>query len=72
MLLYSRFYFLDSKSVVPKKRHSKSKVGRRRSHLALKRREMHPCASCNGPTVPHRACAQCGVYKKIPSTKLQK
>ena len=50
--------------MVPKKRNSKSKVGRRRSHLALDKIGVNVCAECKGPKLPHRACAQCGVYNK--------
>jgi len=49
---------------VPVKHHSKSKVGRRRSHLALKKLKLNVCANCNGPAMSHRACLQCGIYKK--------
>ncbi|MBI2888510.1 MAG: 50S ribosomal protein L32 [Candidatus Liptonbacteria bacterium] len=45
---------------VPVKHHSKGKVGRRRSHLALKKKSIHVCANCKGPRIPHRACIQCG------------
>ncbi len=45
---------------VPVKHHSKGKVGRRRSHLALKKMRLLVCAKCQGPKLPHRACAQCG------------
>ena len=48
---------------VPKKHHTKSKVGRRRSHLALKKINISICTSCKGPVMPHRACAQCGFYE---------
>ncbi|HXF44280.1 MAG TPA: 50S ribosomal protein L32 [Candidatus Paceibacterota bacterium] len=49
---------------VPVKHHSKSKVGRRRSQLALKKRRLVVCSNCKGPTLPHRACPQCGAYAK--------
>ncbi|MBI4085590.1 MAG: 50S ribosomal protein L32 [Candidatus Liptonbacteria bacterium] len=45
---------------VPVKHHSKGKVGRRRSHLALKKTNFLICRNCNGPKLPHRICAQCG------------
>lgn len=45
---------------VPLKHHSKSKVGRRRAHLALKKKKMLVCVNCKGPKMPHRICAQCG------------
>jgi large subunit ribosomal protein L32 len=54
---------------VPKKHHSKSKVGRRRSQLALKKKRILVCPNCKGPTLPHKVCSQCGVYAK--KSKLQ-
>ncbi|MEK7611762.1 MAG: 50S ribosomal protein L32 [Patescibacteria group bacterium] len=54
---------------VPTKHHSKSKVGRRRSHLALKPKNIRVCPNCKGPMLPHRACAQCGIYKKKERVK---
>ncbi|MEK7465233.1 MAG: 50S ribosomal protein L32 [Patescibacteria group bacterium] len=44
--------------------HSKSKVGRRRSQLALKKRLFTVCSVCKGPTLPHKVCMQCGAYLK--------
>gem|GEM_PF-2577586 len=46
--------------------HSKSKVGRRRSQLALSKLSLAVCPQCKGPTLPHRACAQCGTYTRSP------
>lgn len=48
---------------VPVKHHTKSKVGRRRSHLALKKINLSVCANCKAPVLPHRVCSQCNVYK---------
>jgi len=44
---------------VPVKHHTKSKVGRRRSHLALKKKSILVCEKCGGPKMPHRVCGQC-------------
>jgi len=52
--------------MLPKKRQSKSKVGRHRSHLALKKKNLYSCTECKGPTLPHRTCPQCGHF---PRTK---
>ncbi|PIR88411.1 MAG: 50S ribosomal protein L32 [Candidatus Harrisonbacteria bacterium CG10_big_fil_rev_8_21_14_0_10_44_23] len=49
---------------VPKKRHSKSKVGRRRANLGLKKVKLMVCEECKAPIRPHRACANCGKYGK--------
>ena len=45
---------------VPVKHHSKGKVGRRRSHLALKKQKFLVCSNCGGPKLPHKLCKQCG------------
>jgi len=45
---------------VPVKHHSKGKVGRRRSHLALKKQRLLVCSNCGGPKLPHKLCKQCG------------
>lgn len=57
---------------VPLKHHSKSKVGRRRSQLALKKVSLVSCAKCKAPTFPHRICAQCGFYEKKEKIKNSK
>lgn len=48
---------------VPIKHHTKSKVGRRRSHLALKPERIFVCPNCGQPILPHRYCSSCGSYK---------
>ncbi|MFH1246458.1 MAG: 50S ribosomal protein L32 [Candidatus Liptonbacteria bacterium] len=45
---------------VPTKHHTKGKVGRRRSHLAMKKQRLLVCTNCKGPKLSHRACPQCG------------
>ncbi|MFH1188744.1 MAG: 50S ribosomal protein L32 [bacterium] len=45
---------------VPVKHHTKSKVGRRRSHLAQKPVTMASCPTCKAPRLAHRICKQCG------------
>jgi len=47
---------------VPTKHHTKSKVGRRRSHLALKPSQIFVCQNCGHPILPHRRCSGCGIY----------
>jgi large subunit ribosomal protein L32 len=47
----------------PKRRHSKSRRGKRRAHDFL-----HPvtpglCPQCLEPKQPHRACPKCGYYR---------
>jgi large subunit ribosomal protein L32 len=48
---------------VPKKRRTKSSVGKRRSHHALKKTTLNSCAKCGQSIRPHQVCAFCGTYK---------
>jgi large subunit ribosomal protein L32 len=46
----------------PKRRHSKSRKGLRRSHLALEVRPPNHCARCGSVVRSHRVCDNCGHY----------
>jgi|GEM_PF-182432 len=48
---------------VPVKHHSKGKVGRRRSHHALKPTNILACTSCKAPVLAHRVCGFCGAMQ---------
>lgn len=48
---------------VPKKRHTKSRRDRRRSHIKLRKVNLSLCPRCKEPVLPHRACLSCGTYK---------
>ena len=47
----------------PKRRHSKSRRGKRRAHDALTAPGTSVCPECGSPTLPHRVCPECGYYK---------
>lgn len=47
---------------VPKKRISRTRRDKRRSHLALKPSLPVLCSHCKQPTRPHRVCQNCGYY----------
>jgi len=47
---------------VPKKRHTKSRRNRRRSHQALDKTNLIPCPKCKEMILPHRYCPFCGTY----------
>lgn len=49
---------------VPKKRHSKSKVGRRRLHIFLEKPNLIKCLKCGHLVLPHRVCPHCGYYRE--------
>lgn len=44
----------------PVKHHTHGKVGRRRSHLAIKATNILACSECKAPILPHRVCGNCG------------
>ena len=48
---------------VPKKRHTKSRRNRRRSHDALGKVKLSLCPKCKEPILPHHFCLFCGTYK---------
>ena len=49
----------------PKRRHSKSRRGKRRSHDALKSKSLSECPNCRQPKHPHHVCSSCGYYKGV-------
>jgi large subunit ribosomal protein L32 len=47
----------------PKKRRTKSAIGKNRAHLALKKLVLNVCPKCKEAIRPHNACNSCGYYK---------
>jgi len=47
----------------PKRRHSKARRDRRRTHDALATPAQSTCPSCGEAKLPHRACPHCGHYR---------
>lgn len=50
---------------LPKRKISKGRRDRRRSHLALKRIRLVPCPQCHELRLPHHVCPSCGSYKGV-------
>jgi large subunit ribosomal protein L32 len=48
---------------VPKRKTSRSRKGKRRSHNALQKPNLSICPQCTEPKLPHRICPQCGTYR---------
>lgn len=46
----------------PKRRHSKSRTAKRRTHDALKPVALGPCPQCTELKPPHVVCSNCGFY----------
>lgn len=47
----------------PKRRHSKARKNKRRTHDAITPRPLGECPQCHEPKLPHRACPHCGYYR---------
>ncbi|MFQ5649123.1 MAG: 50S ribosomal protein L32 [bacterium] len=47
---------------LPKRRQSKSRGRKRRTHWKLSAPNVVECSHCHQPMLPHRACPNCGYY----------
>lgn len=47
---------------LPKKRHSKARGRKRRTHWKIKASNLTLCPQCKEPKIPHRVCMVCGFY----------
>ena len=47
----------------PKRRHSKQRTAKRRSHDFLTPVGLSICTNCQERKLPHQACPKCGTYK---------
>lgn len=48
----------------PKRRHSKQRSRKRRTHDTLAQPAAGACPQCGEPKAPHRVCAYCGHYRQ--------
>lgn len=48
---------------LPKRRHSKARGRKRRTHWKLKQTNLIPCPQCKQLKLPHQICRVCGYYK---------
>ena len=48
---------------VPKRRVSKQRKRKRRTHYKAATATVHDCPRCGDPKVPHRVCPSCGYYR---------
>ncbi|MFH1863434.1 MAG: 50S ribosomal protein L32 [bacterium] len=49
---------------LPKKKHSRSRSGKRRGNKVLTLPNLISCSSCKKLRFSHRACPHCGHYKE--------
>lgn len=48
---------------LPKRRTSKTRKRKRRTHYKAQAPRLASCKKCNEPKLPHRVCPSCGFYK---------
>jgi large subunit ribosomal protein L32 len=48
---------------LPKRKHSKARRDKSRTHWKLAVPALTRCAQCAKPVSPHRACPSCGYYR---------
>ncbi|MCD6319328.1 MAG: 50S ribosomal protein L32 [Candidatus Desulfofervidaceae bacterium] len=48
---------------VPKRKTSKSRRDKRRTHFKITAPNVIECPHCHEPKLPHRVCPHCGKYK---------
>lgn len=48
---------------LPKKRITRTRRDKRRTHDGLTKPNATKCKHCGEPLMPHRACRKCGYYK---------
>ncbi|MEE2877019.1 MAG: 50S ribosomal protein L32 [Candidatus Neomarinimicrobiota bacterium] len=53
---------------LPKRKQSKARGRKRRTHWKTKTVTISTCPQCNQQKMPHRACPNCGYYKGRPVT----
>ncbi|HBC47358.1 MAG TPA: 50S ribosomal protein L32 [candidate division Zixibacteria bacterium] len=48
---------------LPKRRHSKTRGAKRRTHWKLSKPNLVECPHCHEPRLSHQICPHCGWYK---------
>jgi len=56
---------------LPKRKVQQGRRNRRRSHLALKPRQLIVCPQCKEYKPPHRVCPSCGTYNGIEVIEIE-
>ncbi|HEX9691168.1 MAG TPA: 50S ribosomal protein L32 [Gemmatimonadales bacterium] len=56
---------------VPKRRTSKTRKRKRRTHDKAPRIALQPCPRCGDPRRPHRVCPSCGFYGGVQRVAIE-
>ena len=54
----------------PKRRHTKTRRDKRRTHDRLQAPNLSACPQCQQPKPPHQVCKSCGYYKGVEVVEL--
>ncbi len=57
---------------VPKRKTSKSRRDKRRTHYKAKMPAISICSHCNEPVRPHNICEKCGYYRERKVIEIKK
>ncbi|MGQ9707819.1 MAG: 50S ribosomal protein L32 [bacterium] len=57
---------------LPKRRHSRQRGRKRRTHWRLTPPTLIDCPHCHEPKMPHRVCPHCGYYAGKPVITITK
>lgn len=56
---------------VPKRRQSKQRQRKRRTHVKAAMPAITACPRCGDPHVPHRVCGTCGYYRGVQRLEVE-
>ena len=56
---------------VPKKRQSKQRQRKRRTHVKAQMPTVRDCPRCGDPQAPHRVCPTCGYYRQVQRLEVE-
>ena len=56
---------------VPKRRQSKQRQRKRRTHVKAAMPTVNPCPQCGDPHIPHRVCGNCGYYNRVQRIEVE-
>jgi len=56
---------------VPKRRQSKQRQRKRRTHVKAETPAFRSCPRCGDPKLPHRVCPTCGYYRSVQRLEVE-
>jgi large subunit ribosomal protein L32 len=56
---------------VPKRRQSKQRQRKRRTHVKAQMPHVKSCPRCGDPKAPHRVCPTCGYYRSVQRLEVE-